>query len=106
MLVYELLAGAPPYAERHTPMKLFAAILRGGLPDNWRQPDRRQPSAGLSPEAAELCRALLAKQVDPYKRDKHGVTALAEARDQGLVEVTESARACTYYSSKQVQESG
>ena len=74
MLVYELLAGSPPYAERHTPMKLFAAILRGGLPDNWRQPDRRQPSAGLSPEAAALCRALLVR--DPGAR-------LAAARKGG-----------------------
>lgn len=74
VLVYELLAGSPPYAERHTPMKLFAAILRGGLPDNWRQPDRRQPSAGLSPEAAQLCRALLVR--DPGAR-------LAAARKGG-----------------------
>ena len=72
--MYELLAGAPPYAERHTPMKLFAAILRGGLPDNWRQPDRRMPSAGLSVEAAELCRALLVR--DPAAR-------LAAARKGG-----------------------
>ena len=55
-------------------MKLFAAILRGGLPDNWRQPDRRQPSAGLSPEAAALCRALLVR--DPGAR-------LAAARKGG-----------------------
>lgn len=74
MLVYELLAGSPPYAERHSPMKLFAAILRGGLPDNWRQPDRRQPSAGLSAEAAELCRAMLVR--DPAAR-------LAAARKGG-----------------------
>ena len=74
MLVYELLAGAPPYAERHAPMKLFAAILRGGLPDNWRQPDRRQPSVGLSSEAAELCRSLLIR--DPAAR-------LATARKGG-----------------------
>jgi len=52
VLLYEMIMGEPPYVERHAPMKLFTAILRGGLPEGWRR-------TGLSAPAAELCAALL-----------------------------------------------
>ena len=47
VLLYEMIMGEPPYVERHAPMKLFTAILRGGLPEGWRR-------TGLSAPAAEL----------------------------------------------------
>ena len=56
VLLHELVTGAPPFVERHGPLKLYEAILRGGLPE--------ASAARLSAGAASLCTSLLARRPD------------------------------------------